>query len=60
MEGLSIDNGSIKIQAFVWETTLRAAALTAMHDDHSILRDLGFWVAVAIGCSAILAGAGVI
>jgi hypothetical protein len=31
-----------------------------MHDDYSILRDLGFWVAVAIGCSAILAGAGVI
>jgi hypothetical protein len=42
------------------ETTLRAGALTAMHDDHNILRDLGFWVAVAIGCSAILAGAGVI
>ena len=29
-----------------------------MHDDHSILRDLGFWVAVVIGCSAILAGGG--
>jgi hypothetical protein len=42
------------------ETTLRAGASTAMHDDHNILRDVGFWVAVAIGCSAILAGAGVI
>jgi len=31
-----------------------------MHDDYSILRDVGFWIAVAIGCSAILAGAGVI
>jgi hypothetical protein len=54
VEGLSIDSGLIKIQV---ETTLRAGALTAMHDDHNILRDVGFWVAVAIGCSAILAGA---